>query len=34
MYEMRVINAIEEVLGWDMDAALTCVHGMAERFGE
>ena len=34
MYEMRVINAIEEVMNWDMDAAIGCVHAMVERFGE
>ena len=34
MYEMRVISAIEEVINWDMDAAIGCVHAMAERFGE
>ena len=34
MYEMRVITAIEEVLGWEMDTAVGCIHSMASRFEE
>lgn len=34
MYEIRVITAIEEVLDWELDTALGCVHSMAARFGE
>ena len=34
MYEMRVITAIEEIMNWDMDAAVGCIHAMAARFEE
>lgn len=34
MYEVRIITAIEEVIGWEMDGAFNCVHSMATRFQE
>lgn len=32
MYEVRLITAIEEIIGWEMDAAFSCVHSMAAKF--
>jgi len=32
MYEVRVITAIEEIIGWDLDTAFNCVHSMAAKF--
>jgi hypothetical protein len=30
MYDINIINAIDTVIGWDLDAALTCVRSLAE----
>ena len=32
MYEIRLITAIDEVLGWEMDMAFCNVHSMATLF--
>lgn len=34
MSDIHIINAIDTIIGWDNDAAFSCVTSMAKKFAD